>query len=193
MPVTMDPPQTDIEIISQAAQLCGKGNFNTIDSGGEFAINAASFYGTLVTAELGSNRWRFALHNQSTGLLNALVPDFEGWSFYWDLPADLLMLHRVDPFVIYTVFGERLVTTGSQAITAIYSRSVAVSKWPPAFKMYMVYALADMLAVSVTLSDRIVARIQTGLNTWEARALFADGQSSPPRTLRYIPYQAVRQ
>ena len=38
----------------------------------------------------------------------------------------------------------------------------------------------------------IVARIDTGMKMWESRALFADGQSSPPRRLRSRPYIQVR-
>ena len=192
MPLSIAPPATDIEIISQASALCGKQTFNTIEAGGSFAKDAQAFYGTLVSAELGSNRWRFAMHNQSLANLNTLDPAFEGWLYYWDFPADLIMLHRLDPMIDYTVFGERLVTRSNQAVTAIYSRNVPVSKWPPTFSMYIIYALADTLAISVTNSDRMVARIREGLKNWHSRALFSDGQSSRPRSMRSRPYLDAR-
>lgn len=192
MPLTQDPAQTDIEIVSQAIQLCGKKKINSIDTGDEFAESASEFYGSLVNAELGSNRWRFALHYQAMGTLTALTPAFEGWNYYWDFPSDLIMLHRIYPFVNYTVFGDRLVTRSDSTLTAIYSRVRAVSKWPEPFKMYMIYALANMLAPSVTLSDKMVARIEGGLLFWKSRALFADGQNSPARTMRDQPYKQIR-
>jgi len=193
MPITIAPPTTDIEVISQACSLCGKTSFNTIDGGGVFARDAANFYGTLVSAELGSNRWRFALDFQDMSILTTLTPSFEGWQYYWEMPADLLMFLRVDPIGHeWTVFGRRVLTRSNQSMKAIYTKNVPVSYWPPAFSLYIVYALADMLAVSITNSDRMIARIREGLTGWESRALFADGQNSPSRSMRSRPWIQVR-
>lgn len=194
MPIAIVSAQTDIEIISQACKLLGNGNFNTIEPGNKFAQDAAAFYGTLVTAELGSNRWTFAMKTEAMGVLNLLDPDFSIWRFFWEFPADMIMFHRVDPWVRYTIQGDRFLTTSnSPNLVAVYSHIVPVSKWPNGFKMYIIYALADMLAVSVTNSDRMVARITSGLQMWQSRALFADGQAKPPRTMRSRPYIDVRE
>lgn len=192
MPIPIAPANTDAEIITQACSLCGKGNFNSVAGGGLFAQDAERFYYSLVTAELGSNRWRFAQTFQAMGTLTTLTPSFEGWLYYWDFPADLLMLHRLDPFVDYIVFGTQVLTKTNQSLTAIYARAVPVSKWPPTFTMYIIYALASMLSVSVTNSDRMVARIQTDKQIWESRALFADAQNTPTRALRSNPWAQVR-
>lgn len=192
MPITIASAQTDIEIINQAIMLCGRTSIVSVQTNDKFSTDAAAFYGSLVQSELSSNRWRFALKSASMGTLTTLTPDFEGWQYYWDLPGDLLMLHRIDPWVNYTVFGERVLTTTQEGLTAVYSQSVPVSKWPDTFKMYIIYALADMLAISVTTSDRLLGRIREGLQTWQARALFADGQNSPTRSLRSSPWVNAR-
>jgi hypothetical protein len=193
MPLAIAAPKTDIEIISQACSLCGKSSFNTIEAGGPFARDAAAFYGTLVTSELGSNRWRFSQHWEEMAVLTTISPDFEGWQYYWEMPADLLMFFRVDPVGNdWQVFGSRVLTRTNQNLKAVYSRAVPVSKWPPAFCMYIIYALADMLATSITNSDRMVLRIQANKNMWEQRALFADGQNSPVRSMRSIPWINAR-
>lgn len=192
MPLEIAPPSTDIEIISMACSLAGKESFNTIAGGGAFARDAQKFYYTLVSAELGSNRWRFAQDFKEMATLTTLTPSFEGWLFYWDMPADLIMLHRLDPKVEWEVFGKRILTKTNQSLTAIYSKNIAVTSWPPAFALYIVYALADMLAPSVTNSDRMVARIQAGLERWQVRALFADGQNTPPRSMQSRPYIDAR-
>lgn len=192
MPISISPPTTDIEIITMACSLCGKGNFNTVDSGGLFGQDASRFYGTLVSAELGSNRWRFAQTFQNMGVLNALNPSFEGWLFYWEFPADLIMLHRIDRTLPYIVFGTRVLTKENVSMNAIYSINVPVSKWPPAFAMYITYALATMLGTSVTNSDRLLARLDNDRKLWESRALFADGQNSPTRTIRSNPWTQIR-
>lgn len=189
MPLAIVPPQTDIEIISQACSLCGKSSFNTIEAGGPFARDAANFYGTLVSAELGSNRWRFALSFQPMGILTTLTPSFEGWQYYWEMPADLLMFLRVDPNGNdWTVFGRRVLTRSNQNMQAVFTKNVPVSLWPPAFSMYIIYALASMLGTSITNSDRMLLRIQKDKDNWEQRALFADGQNSPVRSMRSIPW-----
>lgn len=189
MPISIAPPTTDIEIISQACSLCGKGSFNTIEAGGVFARDAANFYGTLVSAELGSNRWRFAQDYQDMAIFTTIAPAFEGWQYYWQMPADLLMFFRVDPVGNdWEVFGDKVLTRTNQGLKAVFSKNVPVSKWPPAFSMYIIYALADMLGTSITNSDRMLARIREGLKTWQDRALFADGQNSPVRSMRSIPW-----
>lgn len=190
--MSITPPTTDIEIISQASIICGRQSFASLDSGGSFAQDGSALYQSLVTAELGSNRWRFAQEFQDMGVLTTLTPSFDSWQYYWELPSDLLMLFRIDPMVEYVVFGNRVLTTTNQSLTAIYAKSVPVSKWPATFSMYIIYKLASMMAISVTNSDRMVARIKGDADMWESRALFSDGQSSPARSLRSQPYVNVR-
>lgn len=193
MPIAIQPPLTDIEIISQACSLVGKSTFNTIDAGGPFAKDAAAFYGTLVSAELGSNRWRFAQKDQPMAIITTLNPTWGGWQYYWEMPADLLMFFRVMPVGNdWEVFGRRVLLRTNQNITAIYSRNVPVSLWPPAFSMYIIYALAEMLAMSITNSDRMVLRLQKDKALWESRALFSDGQNSPVRAMRSRPWINAR-
>lgn len=190
--MSITQPTTDIEIISQASVICGRQGFNTLDDGGSFATDGGALYQTLVTAELGSNRWRFAQEFQAMGVLATLTPNFDNWRYYWEMPADLLMLFRIDPMVPYIVFGNRILTNDNQSRTAIYAKSVPVSKWPATFSMYIVFKLASMMAISVTNSDRMVARIKGDADMWESRALFSDGQNTPARSIRSQPYVDVR-
>lgn len=193
MPLAIQAPKTDIEIINLACSLCGKAATNTIDGTGVFARDAANFYSVLVAAEMGSNRWRFCQTYQDMAVLNTITPAFEQWQYYWEMPADLLMFFRVDPIGNdWQVFGDRVLTRTNANLRAVYSKAVPVSKWPPAFALYIAYALADMLGISVTNSDRMLLRIQAGKNTWEQRALFADGQNSPVRSIRSIPWVNAR-
>jgi hypothetical protein len=191
--MALTQPTTEIEIISRAATLLGKQSFSSLDSGGSFALDGDALLGTLVTGELASNRWRFALAYKEMGTLTALTPSFDNWSYYWEMPSDLLMLLYIDPFVKYAVFGNRVLTTSnSTTLTAVYSKSVPVSQWPSTFSMYIIYQLASMLAISVTNSDRMLARINADRDLWHSRALFADGQNSTSNTIRSNPYIDIR-
>lgn len=186
-------PTTEIEIINAAIALVGKQqSVNTTDGGGPLATDAEKFLGILVTSELSSNRWRFSQTFKQISILTTLTPSFAGWIYECELPADCIMLQAVYPNCNYTVMGNRILTQSNQRITVVYSHSVPVSKWPPAFSMYIVYHLASMLGISVTNSDRMLARIARGMEKWESRALFADAQSCSTLPFRYNPYVDVR-
>lgn len=186
-------PKTKTEIINQAITMVGKQQtVNTTDGGGALAIDAESLYDTLVPAELGSNRWRFAQAFQQISVITTLTPNFDGWLYECQVPADCLMVQYLYPNIDYIVFGNTILTKSNQLFTVIYSKNVPVSKWPPPFSMYIIYHLASMLGISVTNSDRMLARIAQGLKTWESRALFADAQSSTTKPFRYNPYVDVR-
>jgi len=190
-PIT--PPTTDIEIISVAITLVGKQQTtNTIDGGGALATDAEKLYAGLVTAELGSNRWRFALTFQQISIFTTLTPTFAGWIYECALPADCIMIQGLYPNCNYTVMGDRILTQSNQAITLVYSHTVPVSKWPPAFSMYIMFHLATMLGMSVTNSDRMLARLAAEMQRWESRALFADAQSCATLPFRFNPYVDVR-
>lgn len=186
-------PTTKAEVISSAISLVGKQQtVNTIDGGGPLATDAEKFYNTLVTAELGSNRWRFAQTFQQISIFTTLSPSFAGWLYECQVPADCIMIQAVYPNCDYTVMGDRILTRSNQTVTIVYSHAVPVSKWPPTFAIYIVYHLAAMLGMSVTNSDRMLARIDKGLQMWQSRALFSDGQSCSTTPFRYAPYVDAR-
>lgn len=186
-------PTTPDEVIADAISLVGKQQtVNTIDGGGPLAVDAEKFYGLLVTAELGSNRWRFSQTFQQISIFTTLAPSFAGWLYECQIPEDCIMLQAVYPNCDYTVLGGRILTRSNQTITVVYSHSVPVSKWPPTFAIYMVYALAAMLGMSITNSDRMLARIDKGLKEWQSRALFSDAQSCSTQPNRFNPYVDVR-
>ncbi len=186
-------PTTDIEIISAAISLVGKQQTtNTIDGGGALAYDAEKLYNTLVTAELGSNRWRFAQTFRQMSILTTLTPTFAGWLYECEVPADCIMIQAIYPNQNYTVMGGRILTQSNQPFTIVYAHTVPVSKWPPTFSMYIVWHLASMLGVSVTNSDRMLARLAAGTKTWESKALFSDAQSCATLPFRSNPYVDVR-
>ncbi len=186
-------PTTDIEIISAAISMVGKQQTtNTIDGGGALAVDAEKLYSVLVTAELGSNRWRFAQTFKQISILTTLTPTFAGWIYECEVPADCIMIQAIYPNCNYTVMGDRILTQSNQPLTVVYSHTVPVSKWPPAFSMYIVCHLATLLGISVTNSDRMLARIAKEMTTWESRALFADAQSCSTLPFRFNPYVDVR-
>lgn len=187
------PPTTEAEIITAAIAMVGTQEpINSVDGGGALATDAEKLYNMLVSAELGSNRWRFALKFEQISIYNTLNPGFNGWLYEWGFPADCIMLQSIYPNCVYTIIGDKILTISNQTLTLVYSHSVPVSKWPPAFAMYITYHLASMLGIAITSSDRLLARIEIGLKLWESRALFADAQSCNTLPFRSNPYVDVR-
>ena len=141
--MTFSPPTTSIEIISRAATLLGKQSFNSLDAGGPLARDGDALLDSLVSAELASNRWKFALEFKQMSTLTTLTPSFDGWLYYWQVPSDLMMLLYIDPFIDYTVFGNKVLTkSNGQSLTAVYSKNVPVSEWPATFSMYIICKLS---------------------------------------------------
>jgi len=192
MPISIAAPNTDIEVISQACTLCGKGGINSLSTNNPFLNDAVALYGSLVSAALSSVMWKFSEVMQPMGTLTTLSPDFEGWLYYWDFPADLIMLHRIDPFVNYTVFGNRVLTMTNQSLKAIYSKNVPVSDWPPAFSRYITFALAYELSLSTASSAGLAAAMAERRDYYLSQASFSVSQNSPSPTLRYVPWVGAR-
>lgn len=189
----ISPPTTRVEIISYAVSLCGKQQtVNTVDGGGTLATDANRFFDLIVSAELASNRWRFAQEFQQLSVVNTLTPSFDNWLYYREIPSDCLMVLYVTPRIEYVVFGNKILTNTDQPATLVYTKDVPVSKWPGAFSMYITYHVASMIGISVTNSDRLLARIAEGLNMWESRALFADGQNSRGKSIQSNPWVDAR-
>lgn len=186
--------QNPADIIASAGMLCGQ--YNTMLSSGKadkFTSTAEAMFGSLIEAELGSNRWRFAQHTQEIASYADVDPSFNGWKYQWSLPADCLMLISIDPLMDYLVYGKYILTRQlpNNELKAKYCRNVPVNFWNAAFKHYFTYALAEILAESATNASK-AEKIGKLKSYWESRALFADGQSSFGTVMAVKPWIAVR-
>jgi len=186
-------PQTDAEIIMLAGAICGQFNLTLNDSGDKLALAASQIYGALQSSEMGSNRWRFCQHTQQVSIFEAIPPleQFDSWSYKAKLPGDLLILNATYPFVLYAVWGDELLLTGTSPLQLKYLRYVPVSMWGPAFKFFMAYQLAENIA-GPTVSPTRYKQIQDLRKHWESRALFADAQSTPQRAFIHTPWWDIR-
>lgn len=187
------PPMTDADIIIAAGVVCGQNNILLNETGNRFAQSAATLYGPLVSAELGSNRWRFAQHTQQISIFQHIpAPEqFDSWIYKAALPGDMLILNSTFPFVRYTIWGNDILLTGNSPIILKYLRYVPVSMWDQTFKFFMIYQLAEQLSLSVCTDDKR-AQITVQRKHWESRALFADSQSCPGKPFIHRPWWDIR-
>ena len=187
------PPMTDADIIIAAGVVCGQNNILLNETGNRFAQSAATLYGPLVSAELGSNRWRFAQHTQQISIFQHIpaLEQFDSWIYKAALPGDMLILNSTFPFVRYTIWGNDILLTGNSPIILKYLRYVPVSMWDQTFKFFMIYQLAEQLSLSICTDDKR-AQITVQRKHWESRALFADSQSCPGKPFIYRPWWDIR-
>ena len=186
-------PQTDAEIIQAAGVVCGQFNIQLNETGNRFAQAATTLYGPMINAELGSNRWRFAQTSQQVSIWEYIPPELQYnlWSYKTKLPGDLLILTSVFPLQDYAVIGDSIFLMGNSPLRLLYLRYVPVSNWDPAFKWFIIYQLAEHMALSVTSAEK-AASITKQRQHWESRALFANAQSTPSSPIAVNPWLAIR-
>ncbi len=187
------PPQTDAEIIIAAGVVCGQMNVLLNDTTNRFAEAATTLYGPLVAAELGSNRWRFAQHTQQISIFEMIPPleQWDSWIYKAKLPGDMLILNATFPFVRYAVWGDDILLTGNSPIILKYLRYVPVTEWDVAFRFFMVYQLAEHMAMSVCPAEKTTQIVKMRQH-WESRALFANAQSTPQQPFIHKPWWDIR-
>lgn len=185
-------PTTDIEIISNAATLCGKKPFSTIDDGGDFGLAAKTLFDQTMPALLSAPHWRFNVLVAQLQLIANFTPNISNWQFSWQLPADFLSLIRVDPNQPFQIYGDQIYTIGQSPMRLEYRTQLPVSKWPVYFRDYAVYELGIRLAYSVAESEKLAARLKQDLIEVRAMALFIDAQNHPSDPIQSAPWIAAR-
>ena len=188
----MAGPNTDIEIMANAAVLLGKRPFATIEDSDEFAVSLQKFYDMLVPSELSKNQWKFCKKHAQLSQSSS-SPDFAEYSSAYDLPADFLSAVRIYPGVHYQIFGKQIYTGGTGILKLEYNYQVPVTFWSTAFKEFMVYALASQVAAAVTEDPRMVQMMQQERHRVHAEAMWVDSQNSPTVAIQSSPWIEARQ
>lgn len=185
-------PTTEIEIISNALILNGKNGFSSPDAGGRDYNNAKQLYDMLVSNALSHPSWRFNVKIIQLQLLMGVDPDFDGFSYAWQLPADFLSLKQLDPNIRFQIFEDRIFTQGSSPLKLAYNTQKPVSKWPSYFRNFMVYELALGLAKAVSESAQLTKELRQDRNTYRSQGRFIDSQNHPNVPMQNVPWVQIR-
>lgn len=187
----MAGPQTDVEIMSNAAVILGQTPFATIAEADKFAEGLQQIYDMMVPSLLTEAHWKFARKYQQLSLSVDEV-DFAEWSNAYNLPSDLISVYRLYPNVNYEVVGNQIYTGTSGELKLEYIYQAPVSRWSEPFKEYFVYALAAKLALSVA-EDRNMAQYLEQISAQKkSAAMWVDAQSSPNKGVQSKPWINVR-
>jgi hypothetical protein len=185
-------PTTEIEIISNAATLCGKAPFSTLDDGGTFALSAKKMFDMITPFLLAAPHWRFNVITRQLQLIANFDPDIANWQFAWQIPADFLSLIRVDPLQAFQIYGDQIYTLGQSPMKLEYRTQLPVSKWPVYFRHYAAFELAILLAFSVAESEKLEQKLKEERVEVRALAMYVDAQNHPSDPIQDNPWITVR-
>lgn len=182
-------PYNRVNIISNAFVILGKKAISSIAEGGEVAADADQILDQLLASELSSPNWRFATTVKTLSKVAGVNPDYKGYSAAYDKPAGLLAIWQIYPKQYYDVFGDRIWTSSSSnEIQVEYREVVEFSKMPPAFVNYFVWVLAYNLGIGLTENDKILARIENGMNQARSQAMVVNSQERPNKSIQSSPW-----
>tara|TARA_R110000868_G_scaffold56650_4_gene175192 strand:- start:818 stop:1420 length:603 start_codon:yes stop_codon:yes gene_type:complete len=188
----MSIPYNRTQMISTTLNLLGYPLIQSIASGGPAAAALDNLYDLVMAADLSSPNWRFASKTAQLSLVAGVDPDFDWFDSVYQLPPDCLAVWQIYPNVPFEVFGERLWTTGSQALSIQYRALVPESMLPPAYLMYFAYLLADSAGPPIVKDANMSQLIQAQMTKWRAQAMIVNTQGRPNQGLTNSPWVSAR-
>lgn len=180
-----------IDLISNALILVGDQPINLLIGNDRRQVVAANLYDNIVENELTKHRWGFARRKAQLSLLTE-EPIDDDWRSIYQLPADLLVLIKLNPNVGYQRYGDQIYTNLSQELHCDYIRNVSESEWPVYFSKMIEYALAVDFASSITDNASAEDRMSAKYLNASRMARFTDSMQHPQTPIVNRPFIEVR-
>lgn len=180
---------TKISLISDALVLLGEKPASSLTENRYGVTVGANLFEGIYENELCSNRWRFAMTKDA---LSQLVDaPLNEWQYAYQLPTDMLLPIGVYPSSGYEIYADHLYTNQS-SVELDHMFKPDVSEIPAYFAQLMRYALARDMIKPITESDQGVQIMQAKYAIQRDRAMFADSQGRPNRSIAHSPFTAGR-
>ena len=167
--------ETDISVANQALVRIGGAAITSFTDGTTESSVASTLYETYVRGQLALTRWNWAKKDFSLNK-NSDTP-LEMWDYGYDVPSDLLVLHRVlygDRDIEFERFKDLIYTNqdnDADDVVAIYTYRVDENDWPAEFLLSVVTGLAAQFATSLARDDKMAAVLSE-----EGAVLFAQSR-----------------
>lgn len=171
---------TEVQICNVALALLGVDNpILTLDDDSKEARLCKSNYFVIRDELLENHYWRFAMKRASLSRIS--TAPLWGYKYAYQLPSDLvgarLKMTDLDKRQDYKIEDGVLLSNDERVSILYVSRQVDVSKYSPAFRQAVSYALAAQLAYSMVQSSTHMQRIRAAAEDKLRAARSIDSQS----------------
>lgn len=181
--------QSKISIISKALILCGEKPLESLSDDRYGATVGANLFEMLYEAELQSNPWRFSM--KKAALSQLVDTPLNTWRYAYQLPSDCLLVRGMVCPQPYELYGTHLYTDAT-SVELDYQFKPEVSALPAYFTLLMTYALAKDAISPITENDVRIDKMTTKYRVQRDRAMYADAQARPAKTIVHSPFTDVR-
>lgn len=178
-----------IGLISKALILCGEEPLQSLSDDRYGATVGANLFEMLYEAEVQSNRWRFSMKK---GALSRLaVEPLNEYQYAYQMPTDMLLMVGMTCPQPYEIYGTHLYTSAT-TVEVEYQFKPEVSAIPAYFALLMTYVLAKDMVSPITENAAKHAMMQAKYIPQRDRALFADAQARPAKSIVHSPFTDPR-
>jgi hypothetical protein len=184
---------TKVEIISNALALLGQKPINSLTNQNNITSAAEQAFDFILPVILSTGFWRFATKQVQLSQLN-ITPPTTIWNYVYELPSDYLKMVRQIPHNwAYEIFTDRQMYSNIQGPLFIeYVFQPDVGQLPYYFNAYLVYKIAEYLALSSAQNVEFSAKLNQDMGIAMAVALAADCQNRPTTPMISQPIIADR-
>ena len=171
---------TKVQIISNALALLGKSPINSLQNQSSLVTAGEQAFDFLLPVILGTGFWRFATKIVQLAQL-VQTPPVTDWQYIYELPADFLKMVRQYPHNwAYEIYTQHQMYSNVQGPISIeYVFLPAIGQLPYYFNAYLVYRIAEYLALSNAQSAQFATKLNSDMAMAMAQGLAADAQNRP--------------
>ena len=180
-----------IQLISNALILIGDLPITSLSGNSRAETVASNLYDNIVQNELSKFRWGFA-RKQAQLSLTVDTPIGTEWQSIYQLPADMLVLIKLDPSIPYQILGDKVYCNYSGNLYCDYVANVSETEWPPYFAKMIEYALAMDFAPSIRDSAASMQTLSQQYLISSRMARYTDSQQHPQTPIQDQPFINVR-
>jgi len=180
-----------IQLISNALILIGDLPVTSLDGNTRAQVVASNLYDGIVQNELTKYRWGFARRKAQLNLTTE-VPVGTEWQSIYQLPADLLVLVKINPGINYQILGDKVYCNSQGALFCDYIANIPEHEWPVYFCKMIEYALGMDFAPSVRDSAISMELLSNQYVNASRMARLTDSQQHPQTPIQDRPFINVR-
>lgn len=187
---------TALDICSNALMSIGEKAITSFKQGTVPAVLARQLYEPCVQAMLGKHRWSFAKTTLQLSRLTG-TPEGGSWDAAYEVPADLLVIHRVEigglP-IRYERYRNVIRCNASleEAVIMTYARRVPEAEFPPFFRDALELELAARFAFPITAQESLAATKRREARDAWASARTAGAQEQTAQRFTLNRFKAAR-